>query len=45
MAMATGWLVDGGTLAEAGGWLRLVVVYDLLIVAASVLTFGYVVED
>jgi heme exporter protein B len=42
---ATGWLVDGGTLAEAGGWLRLVVVYDLLIVAASVLTFGYVVEE
>jgi heme exporter protein B len=41
---ATGWLVDGGTLAEAGGWLRLVVVYDLLIVAASMLTFGYVVE-
>ena len=42
---ATAWLVDGGTLAEAGGWVRLVVVYDLVIVAVSVLTFGYVVEE
>ena len=42
---ATGGLVEGGTLAEAGGWIRLLVVYDLVIVAVSMLVFGYVVED
>jgi len=42
---ATGRLVEGGTLAEAGGWVRLLVVYDLVIVAVSMLTFGYVVEE
>jgi heme exporter protein B len=42
---ATGGLVEGGTLAEVGGWVRLLVVYDLVIVAVSTLTFGYVVEE
>jgi heme exporter protein B len=42
---ATSWLVEGGTLAEVGGWVRLLVAYDLIIVAVSVLTFGYVVEE
>jgi heme exporter protein B len=42
---ATGWLVEGGTLAEVGGWVRLLVAYDLIVVAVSVLTFGYVVEE
>jgi len=42
---ATGYLVEGGTLAEVGGWVRLLVVYDLVIVAVSMLTFGYVVEE
>lgn len=42
---ATGGLVEGGTLAEAGGWIRLLVVYDLVIVAVSMLTFEYVVEE
>jgi heme exporter protein B len=42
---ATGGLLEGGTLADVGGWVRLLVVYDLLIVAASLLTFGYVVEE
>jgi heme exporter protein B len=42
---ATGGLLEGGTLAEMGGWVRLLVVYDLIIVAVSMLTFGYVVED
>jgi len=42
---ATSWLVDGGTLAEVGSWLRLLVAYDLIIVAVSLLTFGYVVEE
>ena len=42
---ATGWMLDGGTFAEAGGWVRLLVVYDLVIVAVSMLTFGYVVAE
>ena len=42
---ATGGLVEGGTLADVGGWVRLLIVYDLVIVAVSLLTFGYVVEE
>jgi heme exporter protein B len=42
---ATGGLVEGGTLAEVAGWVRLLVVYDLVIVAVALLTFGYVVEE
>jgi heme exporter protein B len=42
---ATGGLVEGGTLAEVGGWIRLLIVYDLVIVAVSMLTFDYVVEE
>lgn len=42
---ATGLLVEGGTLTEVGSWVRLLVVYDLVIVAVSMLTFGYVVEE
>jgi heme exporter protein B len=42
---ATGYLVEGGTLAEVGGWVRLLVAYDLVIVAVSMLTFGYVAEE
>lgn len=42
---ATGGLVEGGTMAEVGGWVRLLVAYDLVIVAVSMLTFGYVVEE
>lgn len=42
---ATSILLDGGTLTEAGGWVRLIVLYDLLILAVSTLTFGYIVEE
>jgi heme exporter protein B len=42
---ATGGLVEGGTMAEVGGWVRLLVVYDLIIVAVSMLTFEYIVEE
>jgi len=42
---ATGGLVEGGTLAEVGGWVRLLVAYDLIVVAVAMLTFGYVVEE
>lgn len=41
---ATGGLIQGATLGEVGGWIRILVVYDLVIVAVSLLTFGYVVE-
>ena len=42
---ATGGLIEGATLADVGGWVRLLVVYDLVILAVSMLTFGYVVEE
>ena len=42
---ATGSLVAGGTMADAGGWIRLLVVYDLIILAVSMLTFEYIVEE
>jgi heme exporter protein B len=42
---ATGGLLEGATLGQVGGWLRILVVYDLLIAAASLLTFGYVVGE
>ena len=42
---ATGELVQGTPLSEVGAWVQLLVVYDLVIVAVSMLTFGYVVEE
>jgi len=42
---AIGGLVEGGAMVEVGGWVRLLVVYDLVIVAVSVLAFGYVLQD
>ena len=42
---ATGTLLEGGVPSEIGGWVRLLVVYDLIITAVSVLTFAYVVEE
>ncbi len=42
---ATGGLVEGGSWAEVASWVRLLVAYDLVIVAVAMLTFGYVVED
>ncbi|HHS97441.1 MAG TPA: cytochrome C biogenesis protein [Chloroflexi bacterium] len=42
---ATSGLIEGGTLAEVGSWIRLLVVYDLVILAVSVLTFDYVLEE
>ena len=42
---ATSGLVEGAGLGEVGGWLQLLVVYDLLVVAASMLTYNYVVEE
>lgn len=42
---ATSGILQGASLAEAMGWVRILVVYDLMIVAVSLLTFEYVVED
>lgn len=41
---ATGGLLEGLKWADLGGWTNLLVVYDLLIAAAALLTFEYVVE-
>ena len=41
---ATGGLLEGLALAELRGWVRILVVYDLVITAVAVLTFPYVVE-
>jgi hypothetical protein len=32
-------------MAEAAGWLNLLVAYDLIIIAVAMLTFSYVVEE
>lgn len=42
---ATGGLIEGSTLAEVSPWIRLLVIYDLVVLAVSVLTFDYVVEE
>jgi heme exporter protein B len=41
---ATRGSLEGLTWTELGGWINLLVVYDLLIAAAALLTFEYVVE-
>ncbi len=42
---ATGGLIEGATLDQVSGWVRILVVYDLIIVAVSLLTFGYVIQE
>jgi heme exporter protein B len=42
---ATGSLVEGSPMADVSGWVRLLIVYDLIIVAVSMLTFEYIVEE
>ena len=41
---ATAGLLEGATWNEVSGWVRILVVYDLVIAAVSLLTFEYVVE-
>ena len=41
---ATAGLLDGLTLADVNGWMRILVVYDLVMVAVAVLTFEYAIE-
>ncbi|HDQ72096.1 MAG TPA: cytochrome C biogenesis protein [Chloroflexi bacterium] len=42
---AIGGLLEGLTLAQVGGWTRLLVAYDMIIVAVAMVTFDYVVEE
>jgi heme exporter protein B len=42
---ATGGLLEGASLGQVSGWVRILVVYDLVIMAASLLTFGYVIHE
>ena len=42
---ATGGLMGGGSLTDIGGWVRVMVVYNLVITAVSLVTFGYVLEE
>jgi heme exporter protein B len=42
---ATGGLVEGAQMSEVAGWIRILVVYDLVILAVSLVTFGYTVEE
>ena len=42
---ATGALLEGATWAEIGGWGQILVVYNLIIIAVALLTFGYVIEE
>jgi heme exporter protein B len=41
---ATGGLLEGLTLAEVNAWMRILVVYDLVMLAVAVLTFEYAIE-
>ena len=42
---ATGALLDGETLKEVAQWLRLLVAYDVIFIAAAFLLFDFVVEE
>ena len=42
---ATGGLLDGAGWAGISGWIRVLVVYDLVIVAVSLLTFEYIIQE
>jgi len=42
---ATGVILDNSPLSEASNWIRLMVVFDVLFTAISLLTFEYVLEE
>lgn len=44
-AKSSGVVLDGGGLGSAGLWLGLLLVYDVVFLAVSVITFEYVVEE
>ena len=41
---ATGALLQGDPMGQSGGWMRLLVVFDVIFLAASFLTFEHVIE-
>ena len=41
---ATAGLLEGLALVDVNNWVRIIIVYDLVITAVAVLTFSYVVE-
>ncbi|MDF1515445.1 MAG: heme exporter protein CcmB, partial [Anaerolineae bacterium] len=41
----TGNIVSGGGWGEVGGWVRSMVIYDLIVIAVALLAFGYIVEE
>ena len=42
---ATGGLLDGDTLAELSNWLQVLLVFDIMYLAASFMTFDFIVEE
>ena len=44
-AQATAKLLSGRPIAEAGGWLKLLLAFDIVFVAACTLTYPFTVED
>lgn len=42
---ATGGLLDGDALAELGNWLQVLLVFDIMYLAASFMTFDFIVEE
>ncbi|HUF69127.1 MAG TPA: heme exporter protein CcmB [Longimicrobiales bacterium] len=42
---ATNDLLSGSAMGNVGGWMRLLLVFDVIFVAASVMAFEYVIED
>jgi heme exporter protein B len=42
---ATGALLSGDVLGNSAGWIRLLIVFDIIFFAASVMVFDYVIEE
>lgn len=42
---STGAILAGGGWADAGGWVKVIIAYDLIFLSASVLVFEYVIEE
>ncbi len=42
---ATGGLLDGDTLADLSNWVQVLLVFDIMYIAASFMTFDFVVEE
>lgn len=42
---ATGAILEGDAMGQAGGWMRLLVVFDVIFLTASIVAFEYVIES